>query len=29
MIEDNLTNTKMWFQDFVLQADPDGVLRLC
>ncbi|MEZ0109633.1 hypothetical protein ABH920_003647 [Catenulispora sp. EB89] len=28
MIENNLTSTKMWFQDFVVQADPDGVLRL-
>lgn len=27
-VESNLTSTKMWFQDFVLQADPDGVLRL-
>ncbi|WP_194916558.1 DUF6924 domain-containing protein [Catenulispora rubra] len=28
VIEDNLTRANMWFQDFVLQADPDSVLRL-
>lgn len=27
-VGDNLRISNMWFQDFVVQADPDGILRL-